>query len=78
MLVLPKTVKMPHILVSGKSVVLLQKGNKLYKHHITGNRDMSEEVGEVVENPKNPDLLGIKIKHRTTGHIFEQMEHKFR
>ena len=57
-----KTVKMPHILVSGKSVVLLQKGNKLYKHHITGNRDMSEEVGEVVENPKNPDLLGIKNK----------------
>ena len=53
---------MPHILVSGKSVVLLQKDNKLYKHHITGNRDMSEEVGEVVEKPKNPNLLGIKNK----------------
>ena len=57
-----KTVQMPHILVSGKSVVLLQKGNKLYKHHITGNRDMLKEVGEVVQNPKNPDLFGIKNK----------------
>jgi len=55
-----KTVKMPRILISGKSIVLLQEGNKLYKHHITGNRDMSEEVGKVVQNPKHPDIFGIK------------------
>ena len=54
------TVPMPVTLVAGKSRVLLQKGTKLFAHHIYGNFDMNSGVGSVVQNPKNPNLWGIR------------------
>ena len=54
------TVQMPLSIVIGKSRVLLQKGAKLYSHHINANYDMSTVVASVVQNPSNPSLWGIK------------------
>lgn len=54
------TVPMPATLIVGKSRVLLQKDAKLYAHHIYGNFDMNTVVGSVVQNPKNPNLWGIR------------------
>ena len=51
---------MPATLIVGKSRVLLQKDAKLYAHHIYGNFDMNTVVGSVVQNPKNPNLWGIR------------------
>ena len=53
-------VPMPATLTVGKSRVLLQKDAKLYAHHIYGNFDMNTVVGSVVQNPKNPNLWGIR------------------
>ena len=53
-------VPMPATLIVGKSRILLQKDTKLYAHHIYGNDDMNTVVGSVVQNPKNPNLWGIR------------------
>lgn len=50
----------PVSIIVGKSRVLLKKGAKLYAHNIYGNYDMDTVVGEVVQNPNNPNLWGIK------------------
>lgn len=55
-----QTVPVPPKIVIGKSVVLLLSNTKLYRHHIEGNYDMETVVGEVVPNPNNPKLWGIK------------------
>lgn len=55
-----ETVKIPLSLIIGKSRILLQKGSKIYAHHILGNYDMSTIVGTVVQNPKNPNIRGIR------------------
>lgn len=55
-----KPVQMPASLIVGKSRVLLKKGAKLYSHHINADFDMTTVVGEVVQNPNNPNLWGIK------------------
>lgn len=55
-----KPVQMPASLVVGKSRVLLKKDAKLYSHHICADYDMKTVVGEVVQNPNNPNLWGIK------------------
>ena len=54
------TVSFPVSLVVGKSRVLLLKGAKIYAHTITGNYDMNTVVGTVIQNPKNPNLWGIR------------------
>ncbi|MBD5522798.1 MAG: serine/threonine protein kinase [Lachnospiraceae bacterium] len=54
------TVPVPSKLVIGRSIILLMSTTKIYKHHIDGNRDMETVVGEVVQNPNNPNLWGIK------------------
>ena len=40
--------------------MLLKKGAKLLSHSIYGDYDMDTVVGEVVQNPNNPNLWGIK------------------
>lgn len=55
-----KNVDVPSKLIIDRNVVLLRKDTKLYKHHIDGKHDMNTIVGEVVQNPKNPNLWGIK------------------
>ena len=54
------TVPVPSKLVIGRSIILLMSTTKIYKHHIDGSRDMETIVGEVVQNPNNPKLWGIK------------------
>ncbi len=55
-----QSVKFPVSLVIGKNRVLLQKNAKIYAHHVTGNYDMTTVIGTVVQNPKNPNLWGIR------------------
>lgn len=47
-------------MVIGKNTVLLMAGTKLYQHHIAEDYDMETVAGEVVQNPGNPKLWGIK------------------
>lgn len=54
------TVRIPHKLVIGKNTILLTKDSKIYSHHIYKDYDMTTVVGTVVQNPKNPNLLGIR------------------
>ena len=54
------TVPVPSKLVIGRNIILLMSTTKIYKHHIDGSRDMETVVGEVVQNPNNPNLWGIK------------------
>lgn len=55
-----KTVPVPTRLVIGRSTILLMSDTKIYKHHTDGGHDMETVVGEVVQNPNNPNLWGIK------------------
>ena len=55
-----KAVTVPSQIVIGSNTVLLMANAKLYKHHIDGGHDMDTVVGEVVQNPNNPNLWGIK------------------
>lgn len=55
-----KTVPVPSKLVIGRSTILLMADTKIYRHHIDGGHDMETVAGEVVQNPNNPGLWGIK------------------
>lgn len=58
-----RKVPMPaSLLVDGRRRVLLSNGRKICAHHTLGNYDMDTIVGEVVQNPKDPSVLGIKNK----------------
>lgn len=54
------SVAMPAKLVTSKSCVLLAQDTKIYSHHLYGDFDMETVVGSVVQNPKNPNLWGIR------------------
>ena len=55
-----KPAAVPAKIVIGRSTVLLSEGTKLYMHHIDGGQDMDTVAGEVVRNPANPNMWGIK------------------
>lgn len=55
-----RMVQYPVSIIIGKSRVLLRKSAKLFSHNINGDYDMDTVVGEVVQNPNNPSLWGIK------------------
>lgn len=55
-----KPVAMPVSIVIEKSRVLLNKGAKMYSHHVSGDYDMDTLAGCVVQNPANPQLWGIR------------------
>lgn len=55
-----KTVPVPSKIVIGRSTILLMSNAKIYMHHIKGDHDMDTVVGEVVQNPRNPKMWGIK------------------
>lgn len=55
-----KAVPVPAKLVIGRSTILLMSDTKIYRHHIDGGHDMETAVGEVVQNPSNPNLWGIR------------------
>lgn len=50
----------PFSIVVGKNRVFLRRDAKLYSHTIYADYDMDTVVGEVVQNPSNPNLWGIK------------------
>ena len=54
------SVVVPAKIAIGKNNVLLLADTKLYAHHIYNNYDMDTVVGSVVQNPKNPNLWGIR------------------
>lgn len=54
------TVAIPAKLVTDKSCVILTQDTKIYSHHIYGDFDMETVIGFVVQNPKNPNLWGIR------------------
>lgn len=54
------TVAVPAKVVIGRNKVLLLADTKLYAHHVYNNNDMDTVVGSVVQNPKNPNLWGIR------------------
>lgn len=55
-----QTVKVPTRIVIGKNTVVLNQNSKLLHHHIYSDFDMETVVGEVVQNPKNLALWGIR------------------
>lgn len=55
-----KAVTIPSKIVIERNTVLLMANAKLYKHHIDGKHDMDTVVGEVVQNPDNPNIWGVK------------------
>ena len=54
------TVAVPAKVVIGRNKVLLLVDTKLYAHHVYNNNDMDTVVGSVVQNPRNPNLWGIR------------------
>lgn len=53
--------KNPVKIIIDKNIVLLSTSNsKLYSHHINRDYDMSTIVGSVNQNPKNPNIWGIR------------------
>ena len=59
-----RAIQYPVSIVIGKNRVLLRGGAKLYAHSIYGDYDMDTVIGEVVQNPNNPNLWGIKNKSK--------------
>ena len=55
-----RALQYPVSIIIGKTRVLLKKGAKLMSHNISADYDMDTVVGEVVQNPNNPNLWGIK------------------
>lgn len=53
-------VAVPAKIIIGRNKVLLLADTKLYAHHVYNNNDMDTVVGSVVQNPKNPNLWGIR------------------
>ena len=53
-------VPVPAKLIVGRHRVVLQSGTKIYRHLIYGDYDMETVVGTVNQNPKNPNLWGIR------------------
>lgn len=55
-----RTMQHPVSIAVGKNRVYLHRNAVLYSHTIYADYDMDTVVGEVVQNPANPNLWGIK------------------
>ncbi len=53
-------VKAPAKIVIGKNCVLLNQNARLTRHHVYCDYDMDTCIGSLVQNPKNPNLWGIR------------------
>lgn len=60
-----KELKIPAKMKTARSCVLLTEGAKVYSHHINEDFNMEEVVGEVVTNPNNPSIWGIRNQSNT-------------
>lgn len=52
--------KLPSKIQIGRNRILITYGAKIFSHHINGDYDMDTMVGEVVTNPSNPNIWGVK------------------
>ena len=55
-----QTITIPSKLIIGKSNILLTSDTKIFSHYLREDYNMETVVGEVVQNPNNPSLWGIK------------------
>ena len=60
-----RAVNMPATLVIGKNIVVLRKDAKVYSHQVNNDYDMTTVIGSVVQNPKNPNLWGVRNESQT-------------
>lgn len=60
-----KVLRIPSKMIIGKNRLLITTQTKLYSHHINNDFDMNTIVGEVVSNPANPNLWGIRNLTKT-------------
>ena len=58
--VVPMPVKLIVDLKSYKTTTLLSQNSRIMSHQIYGDYDMETPVASVVQNPKNPDLWGVR------------------
>lgn len=57
-----KNVKIGTKMVIGKNRIMISSDTKLFSHYINEDYDMETVVGEIVVNPNNPTIWGVKNK----------------
>ena len=62
----------PALMKIGKNRLLLVPGRKLYSHHVYSDYDMETEIGEVVQNPKDKRILGVRNGDRVNWTYLRQ------
>lgn len=55
-----KEIKTPPRMKIDSNILMLTKNTKIYKHHLGTPYNFKEISGEVVQNPTNPNIFGIK------------------
>lgn len=55
-----KALSIPVSIRIGKNKVLLNSDTKIMEHHLKDNYNMSKVVASVVQNPKNPNIWGLR------------------
>ena len=55
-------VRIPAKLVVDKKKILITQNTKIFSHYLFDDHDMEKIVAEVVRNPKNPKIWGLKNK----------------
>jgi hypothetical protein len=55
-----KPISLPHRLKTSSATVTCYEGRVLYGHHLDGSYDFSRIVAEIVANPKDKTLLGLR------------------
>lgn len=56
----------PLTLVVRPSRIVVTEGAKIYKHHVGRDYDLDSIIGEVLPNPRRPDILGLRNRTETT------------
>lgn len=59
-----KQIQVPTKIVIGKNRVIITPNMTLKSHHLYNDYDMETVVGEVVQNPNNPAMWGIRNKDK--------------
>lgn len=55
-----RAVTVPSTMIIDKRRIIISKDMKLYRHHISGDYDMTSVVGTISVNPANPSMLGLR------------------
>lgn len=54
------SVNPPPVLKVGKNLILMTKRTKIYEHHLKDNNCIDKIIGEMVQNPSDPQKWGLK------------------